>query len=327
MLLIISLLVCSCQENNKQSGQTSSFPELTGDYLGQTLPDTTAMLFAPGIVSTGMYTRDIAISPDGNEIYFCVSMASFKYTAILFSKRINGTWTSPEVASFATDPEVSNFEPALSADGQKLFFLSARAGGEDIWMVERTEDDWGEPVMVGEPISTDVQEYFPSLTDDGSLYFTRSQPGEASFIYRSRIIEGKYQEPELLPERVNCGTNRFNACISKKEDFIIVPAVGMEDTYGGIDYYIVFRTEDDKWSEPINMGPQVNTDAVHEFSASISPDGMYMFFMSNRIADSLDADWTYEQLLKMHTSSKNGNADIYWISTSIITELREKAVW
>ena len=41
-------------------------PRLTGPYLGQTPPGATGEVFAPGVVSTGMYTRDIAITPDGS---------------------------------------------------------------------------------------------------------------------------------------------------------------------------------------------------------------------------------------------------------------------
>ena len=327
LLLLIALFISSCQQTDQTKNVPDKFPVLKGDYLGQELPGDSAVLFAPGIVSTGMYTRDIAVSPDGDEIFFCVSIGGFKYTAILCSKRVNGVWTAPEVVSFSKVATYQNFEPALSADGNQLFFLSTRDGSEDIWMVEREGDDWGEATNLGPPVCTGDSEYFPSLTSDGSIYFTRSAPGAASYAYRSRFTDGSFQEPELLPDQVNCGTNRFNVYVSRNEDFVIVPAVGMEDSYGGVDYYIVFRTEDDRWSDPLNMGPELNTPATGEYSASISPDGKYLFFMSNRSADSLIYEWNYKNLRELYDNPGNGNSAIYWIGTGFIEDLRKQAVW
>ena len=48
----------------------SDFPVLTGAYIGQELPGEYPLLFAPGVISTGMYERDVAMSPDGKEMYF-----------------------------------------------------------------------------------------------------------------------------------------------------------------------------------------------------------------------------------------------------------------
>ena len=42
----------------------------TGPYLGQTPPGTTPKLFAPGVVSTGLYERDFAVAPEGREFFY-----------------------------------------------------------------------------------------------------------------------------------------------------------------------------------------------------------------------------------------------------------------
>ena len=69
---ICILLLCTACKPSKQDLTPYGFipPGLTGDYLGQIAPGDSAVLFAPGIMSTGMATRDVAISRDGNEIYF-----------------------------------------------------------------------------------------------------------------------------------------------------------------------------------------------------------------------------------------------------------------
>lgn len=341
-LMIIGLFFnCACQHdpgNNSLGAEltsgTSEFPELSGPYLGQSLPDSVPQLFAPGVINTGMFTRDVAISPDGKEIYFCIAIGNYTYSTILYMREVNGVWQPPAIVPFSGGPGIIDFEPALSPDGEQLFFLSTRpdgeepAGDQDIWVVEREGNGWGEPRNLGEPINTDGGEFFPSITEEGTLYFTRNEKGSAlNQIYRSRWVNGAYQEPELLPSQVNCGTNRFNAFIDPGEQYIIVPAQGMKDAYDGVDYYIVFRNREDKWSDPVNMGAAVNNDNARGWSPYVSPDGKAFFFMATRTREIEREEWTYATLRQLFQSSNNGNADIYWMDAGLIEALKKQAVF
>ncbi len=201
------------------------------------------------------------------------SLLALPGTTILYTKEVNGKWTPPEIVPFSGGPGVMDFEPALSADGSKFYFLSNRpdgnepVGDQDIWVVERNAGEWGVPQNLGEPVNTDGGEFFPSVTSDGTLYFTRNEKGSRlNQIFRSRWVDGAFQVPELLPQQVNCGTNRYNAFIAPDESYIIVPAAVMADAYDGVDYYIVFRDENDRWSEPVNMGALVNMDNARGWS-------------------------------------------------------------
>lgn len=63
LAIICGLVLSFCSEVNLAQKRT-------GAYLSETPPDTTAKLFAPGFITTGFHTRDIAISLDGNEYIF-----------------------------------------------------------------------------------------------------------------------------------------------------------------------------------------------------------------------------------------------------------------
>ena len=194
-------------------------------------------------------------------------------------------------------------------------------------MVERDDSGtWGLPQNLGEPVNTDGGEFFPSLTFDGTLYFTRNEKGSGlNQVFRSRRVDGSFQEPELLPEQVNCGTNRFNAFVALDESYMIVPAMGMPDAYDGVDYYIVFRDQEDNWSEPINMGAMVNQDNARGWSPYMSPGGKAFFFMATRTNEIQTADWNYDKLKALNNSPGNGNADIYWVDAGFFRILKEKA--
>ena len=316
------------------------FPVLTGDYLGQTPPGSTPELFAPGIVSTGLYTRDLAMTPEGDEIYFGVMAGGF--STIMMTELVDGSWTKPEVAPFAADPRYLNLEPAISPDGQKFYFLSNRPrdGGpmdaadvgqwvnQDIWVMDRTANGWGEPYNLGPPVNSDAAEYFPSVTNDGTVYFTREDPEtRASLIHRSRFVAGEYQEVERLGDEVNSTANQFNAFVAPDESYLIVAVAGREDSYGGTDYYISFRDESDNWAGPINMGDMVNTLRGGEWSPYVSPDGRYFFFMSTRYrsADQFPEALTADYLNEVHGQPLSGNPSMYWMEAGFIEELREAA--
>ncbi|HXV74748.1 MAG TPA: hypothetical protein VD788_00390, partial [Candidatus Polarisedimenticolaceae bacterium] len=262
---------------------------LTGDWLGQPAPGDRAARFAPGIVSTGMYTRDLSATPDGDEVYFTVMLPAFEFSTILFVRRdADGVWGEPQVAPFSGS--YRDLEPFVTPDGSKLLFVSFRPDDQrgepssesDVWVVDRSGDGWGDPRPLGVPVNTDGEEYFPSTTRDGTLYFTRRRADGDEAIYRAEWRDERYAEPERLGPEVNAGRARFNAFVSPDERFLIVPIFGLDDSLGGTDYYVNFRTPDGHWTPPFHLGAAVNSESRLEYSASLSPDGRYLFFMSAR---------------------------------------------
>jgi hypothetical protein len=317
---------------------TDEFPELRGPYLGQVPPGDEPELFAPGIVSTGMYERDVAMTPDGREIYWGV--VAGRHAVIMYTRLVDGRWTAPMVAPFSRDPRFLNLEPHISPDGGRFFFLSTRPPdgdpvpdeqvgewvNQDIWVMDRTEDGWGEPYNLGPPVNSEAPEFFPSATLDGTLYFTREETEpRASLIYRSRMADGRYVEPERLPEAVNSTDQQYNAFIAPDERYLILGVFGRDDARGGTDYYATFRNEDDTWTGPVNLGDHINRARGAEWSPYVSPDGRFLFFMSTRPSGiaTLPTELTVRDLRALHDEPENGNPDIYWVDASFLDELRQ----
>lgn len=331
ILIVYVAITLFCLISCLQKGNPVQFRK--GPYIGSTLPGDKPELFAPGFVTKGYQTRDVAISPDGNEIYFGVRVS--RYYSILVTRQTETGWSVPEVVANLDNPEYMHIEPALSYDGNKLYFLSNRPaeeggekGNQDIWVMDRTENGWSEPYNLGPPVNSELPEFYPSLTSDGTLYFTRNIPGSTiSYIYRSRLVDGKYTEPEKLPEEVNSGQSHYNAFISHDESYIIVPTAGREDSFGMTDYYIVFRDKDDNWSQPINMGDLINTPDGMEYSAYVTRDGKYLFFMSRRLSENVPERITYSWLDSLFVQPETGNSSIYWMEAEIIDSLRNTAIF
>ncbi len=331
-LFALGAMLAGCSEKGV-------YPELHGPYLGQAPPSAAEpALFAPGIVSTGFYERDLAVTSDGTEIFY--GLVFGKHVTIMHTRLVNGAWTEPEIAPFARDLSCFYFEPSLAPDGNRLYFLCTRAPAgqepkrgwayQNIWAVDRAADgSWGEPYMVGPPVSTDDEEYFPSVTRDGTIYFTRQLPGnEEGNIYRARLVNGAYAEAEMLPDEINGTGSVYNACISPDESFLVACVGGRDDsiTKGLPHYYVFFRNPDDTWSEGINLGEKINFPGAQALSPAVSPDGKYFFFATTK-AEDIDANapgaLTARGIREYYGKPGNGLADIYWIDAAHIRSLRK----
>lgn len=329
--LVLIILITGYQCSNNAS------PELAGPYLGQPLPGSTPQLFAEGIVSTGMYERDVAISPDGMEFYY--GLVDGNYAVIVESHRVGGRWTQPELAPFSNNLQFRNLEPHITPDGQKFLLLSTRpqahqepAPGwtyQDIWALDRSEDGWGEPYNLGAPVNTAEPEYFPSATLDGTLYFTRGTQNQ--YIFRSRLVDGTYTEPEKLPEQVNASGMQYNSCIAPDESYLVVCTRPAEGAIGRADYCVSFRSENDEWSPLINLGPTVNSPGCSAMSPYVTADGKYFFFASQKRSkpspifekELVTLQELKDEFVRDFSRTQNGYYDIYWMDTSLIDSLKQ----
>lgn len=319
------------EESDKAEGKDSLKKRA---FLGQRPPGKTPQVFAPGIVNFGLNTRDVAISPDGTEFYFRVNILGYSKSVILYSRLKNGIWSSPEVSPFFNDTRWKNMEPCISPDGEEFFFSSNRPLNPEsdtpnkviiIWRMKKTKEGWGKPEPLIKPLDTQYGTFHASVTNAGTLYYGIDAKDGNGEIWRTRKGKDGYLAPELLPKQVNCGNSRYNPFIAPDESYLIQCVTGLKECYGGLDLYINFRNSDDSWSEPINLGPLVNSKN-HELSSFVSRDGRYLFFSSEKIKEqSAQAKLTKKEMIRIaKTNGENGNMSIYWIDAGIIKELRQK---
>lgn len=83
--------------------------------------------------------------------------------------------------------------------------------------------------------------------------------------------------------------------------------------------YISFRGENGKWSEPVNLNDKLWKAPFYDFPR-ISPDGKYLFFLSQRWWEKKDYETplTYADLVERVNSPENGRLDIYWVDAAIL---------
>ncbi|PWT97139.1 MAG: hypothetical protein C5B52_14360 [Bacteroidetes bacterium] len=284
-------------------------------------------IFAEGIISTNLNERDMAISPDGRELYFTLIGPQNIFSTILqMTRDERGNWSGPRTASFSG--KYGDLEPAFTSDGKRLYFVSNRplkGGGEkkdyDIWYVDKVNGSWGEPVNIGLPVNTPANEFYPSVGRSGNLYFTAEyEKGKGKEdIYISKWENGKYSDPQSLDSAVNSDTYEFNAFVSPDEDLILFSSYGRKDDHGHGDLYISLKDRNGNWLPAKNLAI-LNSNRL-DYCPFVSFDKKVLFFTSekNNLSNTYtDKAISYEELQKLYNGVMNCGGNIYMISMEAV---------
>ena len=167
----------------------------------------------------------VCFSKNGEEIYLTRNLGETSksskssdkiYKIKIFRAKINGSgqWGAIEPFEY-NNLNYNTGHPALSSDGQRLYFCSDMPGGKggmDIWVCERICEKWGKPVNLGDTINTRGNELFPFVMEDGTLYF--SSDGQAGIggldIFYTRDMDGKYSMPVNVGYPLNSSDDDFS---------------------------------------------------------------------------------------------------------------------
>ena len=117
-------------------------------------------------------------TPDQSQMYLtqCTTDPNYpRYATIVTSNRSDAAWGKASALEITRDTLSSYAHPAISPDGQWLYFTSDMPGGKggyDIWRVRLTSNGLGGVENLGEPVNTPGNEMFPTFRPNGDLYFS-----------------------------------------------------------------------------------------------------------------------------------------------------------
>ena len=187
-------------DDNNRLYFTSTRPSTKGDELSGITGTKTADIFFSQKDEKGKWTKPqnidtelnsdydegaCSFSPDGRTMYLtqCKSDPSYpRYATICTSQRNDASWGKSTVLTISKDTLSSFAHPAVSPDGQWLYFSSDMPGGYgglDIWKIRLGKDGVeGGVENLGNKINTEGDEMFPTFRPNGDLYFSSNgHPG------------------------------------------------------------------------------------------------------------------------------------------------------
>lgn len=300
--------------------QQEPAPDLQFDKAPQSVE-----IFGEGFISTDLYERDFALSPDGNELIYSLGDYKQSIRALVHVIKSNNGWSQKQILPFSG--KYHDIEPFYAPDGTKLFFASTRPvdpGSEakdyNIWVSEKTDGVWEEPSPLDTIINSSQDEYYPSVTKNGNLYFTASRPDGygREDIFVSTLINGVYQQPIALDSNINTVSFEFNAYVHPDESYIIFGSFGRPDGLGGGDLYVSTKDDAGHWTPAQHMGESINSDKL-DYCPFVDVKTNSFFFTSERSEIHEGQISSVPQMINYSNRTLNGMGNIFWVNADLLT--------
>jgi outer membrane protein OmpA-like peptidoglycan-associated protein/tetratricopeptide (TPR) repeat protein len=162
-----------------------------------------------------------SLSADGRAMAFARNDRNGNFD-LYYARQEKGSWQDPERLPAPVNTAGFESQPALSADGDLLLFVSDRQGGYgrlDLWVTHRQPDgSWRAPENLGDMINTPLNEQAPFFHPDGqTLYFmSKGHPGMGQYdLFLSRLTpEGTWEQPYNLGFPINTSNNEGALMVS-----------------------------------------------------------------------------------------------------------------
>jgi WD40 repeat protein len=197
----------------------------------------------------------------------------------------------PSINTAATE-----FQMTLSANGLTMYFAGDRPGtlgGNDLWVAKRQDPNapWGQAVNLGPNINSSANEAGPFLTpDEHCLYFTSRRPGGLGGSDLWKSCRDNLDEEFGANPSVNLGSPLNTTFDDDAGAFYVDPSTGAlviifastrPPNQGDLDYWTATQNPDGTWSDPVPVN-ELNTPFREGGHPTISPDGLTIYFSSNR---------------------------------------------
>lgn len=166
----------------------------------------------------------ISFSPDGSTMYLTRARRepnAHTGVEIYTSQRSDAKWSAPVKYEITSDTLSSYGHPAVSPDGQWLYFSSdmpGGSGGKDLWRVNLKERV-GSLENMGEFLNTPGDEVFPFVRTDSLIYFSSDgHPGFGGLdIFRATLTPSGGWKVENMGQPMNSSADDFGITFGQGE--------------------------------------------------------------------------------------------------------------
>lgn len=190
---------------------------------------------------------------------------------------------------------VNEENPVLSEGGKMLYFtrkfhpenMGGKKDAGDIWFSTlQTDGSWSEAKNAGAPLNNAFANSIIGFAKDGNTVFLHGHylhneaKANTQGVSISRKTGNSWSKPEPLEIPYYYSKSDHLSGSLYAGGNIIIVSLQSYDTRGAEDLYVLFRQNDGTWSEPKNLGKDINTE-YQEMTPFLAPDGKTLFFASN----------------------------------------------
>ncbi len=207
--------------------------------------------------------------------------------------------TEAERLSSKVNSVYNDLKPMITPDGKTLLFSRQNHPGniggsedeEDIWYSQWDEEsgEWSEAVNMGRPLNNKGPNYISSITPDGNTViltlgnvYTKGDKMKSGVSMVTRTSEGWTEPVPFQFVSYYNVSEHSNFFLANNREVLIMSIEG-DPSQGDRDLYVSFLRQDGRWSEPLNLGEDVNT-AAEESAPFLAPDDRTLYFSSKGYA-------------------------------------------
>lgn len=192
----------------------------------------------------------------------------------------------------------SDYSPAFgNGEYTEMYFTSSRSGGlsdkvdertgenfSDVWFTKiNKKGKWSIPQVVPEPVNTEGNEGSVALNKRGTvMYLTQCKVEKKKAlgcgIYVAKRKGKLWGAPQMVQIKIDSNTTIGHPALSEDEKMLVFSS-DMAGGYGGKDLWVSVKGKRNRWSDPVNLGPMVNTPGDEMFPF-LHTDGT-IYFSSN----------------------------------------------
>ncbi|HHP7241194.1 MAG TPA: OmpA family protein [Cyclobacteriaceae bacterium] len=199
----------------------------------------------------------------------------------------NGSFGEPQLLPEPINSMQNTGAASFSGNGQIVIFVKCDApegiGDCDLYIAQLDGDNWSEPRNLGNVVNTKYWESQPTISADGSkIIFASNRPGgygEQDLYMTEKNKFGDWGVPSNLGPMVNTPFGERSPYLAADGKSLYFSS----DGHPGFGEYDLFYSmnENNKWSEPKNLGKSINSEDQDKF-LTVSASGEQAYFASNR---------------------------------------------
>lgn len=198
----------------------------------------------------------------------------------------------PENLGKAVNSPYNELCPVMAPDGKILYFVREQhpqnaKKGDDIWFTEITSGQFTEARRMPNTVNREEFNTVYSITPDGNTMLVKGAYVNGNYETRGFSVCKKEGDGWGLPKKLEVPnyeklSRGLYDCGFLSNDGKVLLMSFSEKKNGTVDdLYVSMQDKAGKWSEPMNLGAEINTPDT-ETTPFLAADGVSLYFSSNR---------------------------------------------